>query len=122
MASPTHPHRDEFTPLPTKQGARSAVLRIAGDVDVYSADRLRAALGPLLDHGATNVLPECADLDFIYSTGLGVLIAAAKRLHEHDATLTLRAMPERLMKIFRITGLTHVFAFQDAPDAAGAPR
>lgn len=121
--TPEHPHRDEFVWLPAPHSAGAVVLRVIGDVDVYSAARLRAALEPVLaDGAAAGVLLECAQLDFIDSTGLGVLIAAAKRLREREAILTLRAVPERLMKIFRITGLTHVFAFQDAPDAAGAPR
>ena len=123
MALGTPPHRDEFTRIARLyDGAGSAMLRVAGAVDVYSAEQLRAALEPVLADGVAHVLLDCADLEFIDSTGLGVLIAAAKRLRERDGTVTLRALPERLMKMFRITGLTHVFDFQDAPDPACAPR
>jgi anti-sigma B factor antagonist len=120
MASGTPPHLDEFARIPAlEDGAGSVVLRVAGAVDVYSAERLRAALEPVLTDGPTRVLLECSDLDFIDSTGLGVLIAAAKRLRACEGTLALSALPERLMKIFRITGLTRVFAFHDTP---GMPR
>lgn len=46
--------------------------------------------------------------------------AAAKQLHAYEATVILRAKPERLMKIFRIMWLTHVFVFQGAPHGARA--
>jgi anti-sigma B factor antagonist len=51
-----------------------------------------------------------ADLDFIDSTGLTVLIAAVKRLRELGGDITLRSPSPRTLRVFEITGLTQVFA------------
>ena len=48
-------------------------------------------------------------VDFLDSTGLGVLVGGLKRVRAHEGTLRLVCTQERILKIFRITGLTKVF-------------
>ncbi|MGH3898460.1 MAG: STAS domain-containing protein [Pseudonocardiaceae bacterium] len=47
-------------------------------------------------------------VDFLDSAGLGVLVAGLKRVRAHDGSLRLLCTQERILKIFRITGLTKV--------------
>src|SRR6478752_3012178 len=48
-------------------------------------------------------------VEFLDSTGLGVLVGGLKRVRAHDGSLDLVCTQERILKIFRITGLTKVF-------------
>ena len=48
-------------------------------------------------------------VEFLDSTGLGVLVGGLKRVRAHDGSLRLVCTQERILKIFRITGLTKVF-------------
>ena len=57
-------------------------------------------------------------VDFLDSTGLGVLVGALKRVRSHEGTLALVCTQERLLKIFRITGLAKVFPIYDSVEAA----
>jgi anti-sigma B factor antagonist len=50
-----------------------------------------------------------AGVDFLDSTGLGVLVGGLKRARSHDGTLELVCDQEKILKVFRITGLTKVF-------------
>ncbi len=59
-------------------------------------------------------------VDFLDSTGLGVLIGGLKRVRSHDGDLSLVCTEPRILKVFEITGLTKVFAIHDTVDAAVA--
>ncbi len=59
-------------------------------------------------------------VDFLDSTGLGVLVGALKRVRAHEGSLRLVCTQERLLKIFRITGLAKVFPIYDTVEATAA--
>jgi anti-sigma B factor antagonist len=95
-----------------------AVLEVAGEIDVYTAPQLRERLIALVEGGATQVVVDLGRVEFLDSTGLGVLVGALKRLRVVGGELLLVCAQERLLKIFRITGLDRVFALHDSVEAA----
>ncbi|MCC2320600.1 STAS domain-containing protein [Cellulomonas xiejunii] len=101
-------------------GART-VVRVAGEVDVASADRLRERLAVLLSQGRTDLVVDLTGVTFLDSTGLGLLVGTLKRVRLAGGRLELVVDSERLLKVFRITGLTQVFAIHDTLDGALAP-
>ena len=91
-------------------GADCAVLRIAGELDLYTAPQLRERVIKLLDDGVRHIVADLREVDFLDSTGLGALVGSLKRLREQDGSLTLVIGADRILKIFRITGLVNAFA------------
>jgi len=85
------------------------VLRVAGEVDVYSASALRERTLDLVAAGAVHIVIDLGGVTFIDSSGLGVLVGCLKRLREHDGSLTLVIDADRVLRVFEITGLTKVF-------------
>ena len=85
------------------------VLEIGGEIDVYTAPRLRERLVEVVGSGGTHIVVDLAKVDFLDSTGLGVLVGAHRRLRAGGGSLNLVIPHERLLKIFRITGLDTVF-------------
>jgi anti-sigma B factor antagonist len=59
-------------------------------------------------------------VEFLDSTGLGVLVGGLKKVRAHDGSLQLVCSQERLLKIFRITGLAKVFVIHESADQAFA--
>jgi anti-sigma B factor antagonist len=90
------------------------VVAVHGDVDVHSAPHLRDRLIAAIDAGSTAVVVDLTDVAFIDSTGLGALVAARNHAEERQASLRLVCSSERLLKLFRITGLHEVFAIFDS--------
>lgn len=86
-----------------------AVLRVAGEVDVYTAPALRERLTDLLAAGVRHVVVDTSGVTFLDSTGLGVLVGGRKRLHAHDGSLALAGGPERVVRLLRLTGLVRYF-------------
>ena len=72
----------------------------------------------LVEAGARSVVVDLSRVEFLDSTGLGVLVGALKRLRAAGGNLALVCGHERLLKIFRITALDRVFALYDTVDAA----
>lgn len=95
-----------------------AILAVNGEVDVYTAPRLRERLVDLVSQGKHQVIVDLEGVDFLDSTGLGVLVGGLKRLRSHDGDLSLVCTQHRILKVFEITGLTKVFAIHDSVDAA----
>jgi anti-sigma B factor antagonist len=51
-----------------------------------------------------------------------VLVGGLKRVRAHDGSLNLVCTQQRILKIFRITGLTEVFGIYETVDQAIAAR
>jgi anti-sigma B factor antagonist len=87
-----------------------AVLRVAGEVDAYTAPMLREQIRDLAAKGAVHLIADLSRVDFLDSTGLGTLVGGLKRLREAGGTLTLVITAPRILRLFQITGLTKVLA------------
>jgi anti-sigma B factor antagonist len=57
-------------------------------------------------------------VDFLDSTGLGVLVGGLKRVKVRDGELSIVAGQDKILKIFDITGLNKVFSIHDSLEAA----
>src|SRR5499425_382663 len=98
------------------------VVDVEGEIDVYTAPRLRELLIDLVNGGHYQLVVNMEKVEFLDSTGLGVLVGGLKRVRAHDGSLDLVCTQERILKIFRITGLTKVFGIHDSVDEAIAAR
>ena len=95
--------------LSTRTEGDRTVVTVGGEIDVYTAPKLREQLIDLVSSGNYHLVVDMENVDFLDSTGLGVLVGGLKRVRAHDGSLRLVCTQERILKIFRITGLTKVF-------------
>jgi anti-sigma B factor antagonist len=98
------------------------VVDVEGEIDAYTAPRLRELLIDLASKGSYQLIVNLEKAGFPDSTGLGVLAGGVKRVRPHDGSLDLVCTRERILKIFRITGLTKVFGIYETVDQAIAAR
>src|ERR1700691_4926256 len=98
------------------------VVDVEGEMDVYTAPRLRELLSDLVNNGHSQLVGNMEKVEVLDSTGLGVLVGGLKRVRALDGSLDLVCTQERIRKIFRITGLTKVFGIHDTVDAAIAAK
>ena len=94
------------------------MLAVAGEVDVATAPRLRERLVDLVTEGNHRIVVDLESVDFLDSTGLGVLVGGLKRVRSHDGDLALVCTQRRILKVLEITGLTKVFTIHDSVDSA----
>jgi anti-sigma B factor antagonist len=95
-----------------------SVVDVKGEIDVYTAPKLREKLIELVAEGSYDVVVNLEGVDFLDSTGLGVLVGALKRVKAHDGSLSLVCTQDKILKIFKITGLTKVFPIHSSVEEA----
>ncbi len=96
------------------------VVELAGEIDVHTAPLLRENVSNLLGAGHHHLVVDMEHVDFLDSTGLGVLVGGLKRVRVHDGSLHLVCTQEKILKIFEITGLSKVFPIYPTVDEAVA--
>jgi len=95
--------------LASRTEGDKTVVSVGGEIDVYTAPKLREQIVQLVEDGQYHLVVDMEEVEFLDSTGLGVLVGGLKRVRAHDGSLRLVCTQERILKIFRITGLTKVF-------------
>lgn len=107
----------EVTVASRESGERT-VVRVAGEIDVYTAPMLREELTILIDAGQADLVVDLLDVSFMDSTGLGVLVGLLKKVKTLGGQLRLVIDQEKVLKVFRITALTQVFSIFATLDEA----
>ena len=100
-----------------KNGA--VVLGLNGRVDASNASVLEQRVLALLDAGETRLVIDCAQLQYISSAGLRVLLVAAKRL-SNSGKLALAALNNQIRDVFDIAGFSSIFQICRTQDDAVA--
>ena len=95
-------------------------LEIEGEVDVYTSPELKQHLVSLVESGVKRVIVNLSKVEYLDSTGLGVLIGGLKRLREGDGNLVLVGPGMRILRIFEITGLDKIFDIYATEQEAAA--
>ncbi len=107
--------------LATNQVEGATIIAVGGEIDVYTAPKLRDKITELVADGVYDIIVDMEAVEFLDSTGLGVLVGGLKKVRAHDGSLQLICTQDRLLKIFRITGLAKVFVIhRSTDDALGA--
>jgi anti-sigma B factor antagonist len=96
------------------------VLTVEGEIDLYTSPVLRQQLVALAEGGATRLVINLEPVEFLDSTGLGVLVAALNRFRRLDGDVELICSQPRILRVFEITGLTRVFTIHPSRAAATA--
>ena len=108
--------------LSTRNEGDCTVVVVGGEIDVYTAPTRREQLIDLVSSGQYDLVVDMEGVEFLDSTGLGVLVGGLKRVRAHEGSLRLVCTQERILKIFRITGLTKVFPIHTSVEEAVAAK
>ncbi|MFN0214181.1 MAG: STAS domain-containing protein [Saprospiraceae bacterium] len=94
------------------------VLALEGRLDTLTSSTLQESLDGLINSGQHQILIDCTELQFISSSGLRVLLTAAKQLNSLQGKFALCALKDRIREVFDIAGFTMLFSiFSDVAAA-----
>ncbi len=90
------------------QNEKNSLVTLAGEIDIYTAPELKAALLPLTKTEGQLLEVDLSGIEYMDSTGLGIFVSVLKAAKEYNSHLTLINLDERILRLFKITGLDEV--------------
>jgi anti-anti-sigma factor len=99
---------------------RRSVLRLQGELDASTEERLRCAIGGALDRSPELLVVDLSELGFMDCSGLAVLVWAHQRLAGQERQLLLTGAQPVVQRLIRLTGLDTYLHF-NARSPAGLP-
>ena len=87
-------------------------VSLGGELDVSTADELKKELHKLVDEKNIDMRLNLENLDYIDSTGLGVIIGILKRLKIESKEVYIEKPKNNVRKIFSIKGLDKIFKLE----------
>jgi anti-sigma B factor antagonist len=109
-----------FRITPSPLGADGSVIAVGGEIDLFTAPDLKAAIGESLEGGRARVVVDLTDTTFLDSSGLGVLVGALQRLRDRGGALSIVSVDPSIARTFSITGLDQILAIRETRDEAVA--
>ncbi|MEQ1947273.1 MAG: STAS domain-containing protein [Bryobacteraceae bacterium] len=93
------------------------IVHIRGRLDLTGVSELTDRADGLMTLGATKIVMDCRDLQYVSSSGLGAFIGIAKKLGP-DGKLVFAAMNQHVQNVFEMTGIANLFEISGSKEAA----
>ncbi len=89
--------------------SEACTITVIGEIDVSNASALRAKIDDLLALGSTReIVINLAEMPYIDSTGIGVLMGAAHRAREDKVVLAVEQVQKNILRVFEMLGVGDV--------------
>lgn len=93
-----------------QDGRMVAVLE--GELDTAAAQQLEKDLQPLYQTDDRDIVFDCAQLDYIASSGLRILLSILKSARAKGHRVVLKDVNDDIRSVFRMTGFISLFDFE----------
>ena len=94
------------------------IIKPDGDLNSETADEFVESIGKLVDAGLHSIIIDCSGLDYISSSGLGMLVRLHKRMDEKIGDVKIASVKSLIVNVLRMTRLNKVFSIY--PDVESA--
>ncbi len=94
------------------------VIHIAGDVTGFAEDALMAAYGDAGDGQAETVILDFSGLEYMNSTGIGLLVTLLIRTQRQQQRLLACGLSDHYRQIFDLTRLNEAIGLYDTQEEA----
>jgi anti-sigma B factor antagonist len=108
----------DVTVTPAATDPSVTVVAVVGELDVATAPRLRQELIGLASHGSRRLVIDLAGVDFLDSTGVGVLLGAVRRARDGDGRIALANAEPQVARVFEVTRLVDILPLHASVDEA----
>lgn len=98
-----------LTPPVVTQPEENNLLVLEGEIDLHESPNVREALRALIDKKLPRVYVDMAEVSYIDSSGLAVLIEAMQKVHGYGGRLGLFGIRDNVRTVFELARLDQVF-------------
>ncbi len=90
------------------------VLRVSGEVDLYSSPELRKAVQTMLPQASDRIHIDLSAVEYMDSSGVATLVEGMRNAPAHNVAFVLYAPSESVMKVLTLSRLDSVFDIVEA--------
>lgn len=95
------------------------IVKVYGEFDLHAADYARRDIDKYIkSEGIKHVIFDLEGLTFIDSSGLGVILGRYRKVSENGGQVAISAVPQTILKVMEISGLTRLISFYDNSNSA----
>ena len=94
------------------------IVALKGEIDLHTCGEFRDRLRALIENHRYHIVVNLAEVPYLDSAALGVLVDAVRRVREHDGSISLVATTPFVRRAFEITRLVKIFQLYDDNDSA----
>jgi anti-anti-sigma factor len=105
--------------LHTEEGEGGVTVRLAGELDLSTADNFREVLARAEALEPAALVVDLRGVTFMDSTGLRLLLGAQRTCDEDGRRFALIRGQQQVQDLFRVAGLDEVFEIVDDPAELG---
>lgn len=100
---------DQKTPWTVSVDPDSAVVKLSGEVDFTNSLDVRDWLKEQVQRSSGDLLLDLAELSYIDSSGLAILIEIRKLLRGRERAIRVTAVSSQVQKLFTLTQIGELF-------------
>lgn len=101
------------------QPSQSAwIVSVSGKLDAVTAADYEKAIGALIDEGKLRLVVDFAELSYISSAGLRVLLSTAKQLKPKGGVAVFASLQDNVREVFEMTGFSAILGIHPSTEAA----
>lgn len=97
-----------------------STVRVMGEVDMSNAPELGDFLAQLVRTEKQSLALDLSGIEFMDSSGLGVLIKTHQLLAEQEQALILRSPSRQVIRTLEVSGLANVLSIDDSIEGVAA--
>ena len=102
----------------SEQHGAAILVVLSGVLDTNTARRFNEFLGDHIDEGRVKFVIDLANLKYISSAGIGVLVGSLNEVQEMDGDIRLLRVPLKILQIFDVLDITDLFNLYGEDTAA----
>jgi anti-sigma B factor antagonist len=106
--------------LNCSDAANAHILVVAGKIDARTMGEFEGGIRDVMDAGHVNIVVDFADVPFISSAGLGILMSVIEEIHDNGGDLVMARVQPEVYRIFDMLEFTTLFKFFDSAEEAVA--
>ena len=101
-----------------KKADTADVVSLSGRLDSNTSAELDAVLKHLGDSGSFQIVLNLADVQYISSSGLRVMLICLRKMKKKQGALKIACLNPRVQEILFLAGFNRIFIFYETEEAA----
>ncbi len=97
---------------------KCVILYLNGYIDTYNSSFFQKRVAKVVDAGYTNLIFNCATLNYVSSTGIGSFTAFLKMVKPKGGDIVLLEIQAKVYEVFQLLGFSQFFNIKESTDSA----